>query len=85
MRTTRGSLAGPQLGSLPDLSDPGEWRLCAEGGQLMASISGGAWGPLVIGAPTPPSVTGSRAGNAALASLLTALATQGLVIDNTTP
>lgn len=31
-----------------------------------------------------PSVTGSRGGNAALASLLTALATLGLVTDNTT-
>jgi len=31
-----------------------------------------------------PSVTGSRGGNAALASLITALATLGLVTDNTT-
>lgn len=31
-----------------------------------------------------PTVTGSRAGNAALASLLTALASLGLIIDNTT-
>ena len=29
-------------------------------------------------------VTGSRGGNAAVASLLTALATQGLIIDSTT-
>lgn len=33
---------------------------------------------------TPITVTGSRGGNAALASLLTALETQGLVLDNTT-
>ncbi len=34
---------------------------------------------------TPPSVTGSRGGNVALASLLTALAAENLIIDNTTP
>jgi len=33
---------------------------------------------------TPPAVTGSRGGNAALASLLTTLATLGLITDNTT-
>ena len=33
----------------------------------------------------PPVVTGSRGGNAALASLLTALAAQGYVKDETTP
>ena len=31
-----------------------------------------------------PAVTGSRGGNAALASLITALATLGLITDNTT-
>ena len=35
-------------------------------------------------AVTKPIVTGSRAGNAALASLLTALATLGLITDSTT-
>lgn len=33
---------------------------------------------------SPPSVTGSRGGNAALASLLTVLASLGLITDNTT-
>jgi len=33
---------------------------------------------------TRPTITGSRAGNAALASFLTALATMGLIIDSTT-
>lgn len=33
---------------------------------------------------SPPSVTGSRGGNAALASLLTALAGLGLITNNTT-
>jgi hypothetical protein len=39
------------------------------------------------GAPSvaQPVVTGSRGGNAALGSLLTALATLGLIVDNTTP
>jgi hypothetical protein len=31
-----------------------------------------------------PSITGSRGGNAALASLITQLAAQGILIDNTT-
>jgi hypothetical protein len=31
-----------------------------------------------------PTITGSRAGNAALASLLTALASYGLITDSTT-
>ena len=35
--------------------------------------------------PTPQVVTGSRAGNAALASLLAALAANGFIVDNTTP
>lgn len=34
---------------------------------------------------TQPTVTGSRGGNAALASLLTALADYGLVVDSSTP
>lgn len=39
----------------------------------------------LVEAPDPiPSVTGSRGGNAALASLLTALANQGLIANNTT-
>lgn len=33
----------------------------------------------------PPEVTGSRGGNAALASLLTSLAAQGYIKDSTTP
>lgn len=42
----------------------------------------GAWGATP---PTSkPSVTGSRGGNAALASLITALASYGLIIDSTT-
>ena len=39
-------------------------------------------GTLSVG--TVPSITGSRGGNAALASLLSALAAMGMIIDNTT-
>lgn len=40
---------------------------------------------LKLDAPaSPPSVTGSRGGNAALASLLTVLASLGLITDSTT-
>ena len=35
--------------------------------------------------PTPQVVTGSRGGNAALASLLTGLAASGFIVDHTTP
>lgn len=50
--------------------------------QLYLSDGFGAFGS----APpaTKPSVTGSRGGNAALASLITALASYGLITDNTT-
>jgi hypothetical protein len=41
----------------------------------------GFWGATPIARPT---VTGSRAGNAALASLLTQLAAEGLIVDSTT-
>jgi len=33
----------------------------------------------------PPEITGSRGGNAALASLLTQLAAQGYIVDKTVP
>lgn len=44
------------------------------------SVLGDHAGPM----PNPPTITGSRAGNAALASLLTALHDRGHIIDNTT-
>ena len=50
--------------------------------QMYLSDGFGVWGAT---APTSkPSVTGSRGGNAALASLITALASYGLITDNTT-
>lgn len=43
-------------------------------------------GNIVTYAPdTAPTITGSRGGNAALASLLTALAAAGIIVDGTTP
>lgn len=49
--------------------------------ELNYPLSFGSGTPAVSGVPT---VSGSKAGNAALASLLTALATFGLVVDATT-
>jgi hypothetical protein len=50
----------------------------------MTFKSDGAVGFFGAGGVTRPTVTGSRGANAALASLLTALAQLGLVTDNTT-
>jgi hypothetical protein len=57
----------------------------AVGGKYSFRINDG--GISFWNAPTiqKPSVTGSRASGAALASLLTALAAYGLITDNTTP
>ncbi len=47
----------------------------------------GAWGsahPFGVTGISPQTVTGSRGGNAALTSLLTALANLGLIVNNTT-
>jgi hypothetical protein len=46
--------------------------------------TGSSLGFYNAGAATKPTVTGSRAGNAALASLLTKLALLGLITDSTT-
>jgi hypothetical protein len=66
----------------------GQVRLCANGGTAVVAASGQP-GATTLGffAATPvgkPAIAGSRAGNAALASLLTNLATLGLVTDSTT-
>jgi hypothetical protein len=48
----------------------------------------GVWGsahPFGVTGVSPQTVIGSRGGNAALTSLLTALSTLGLIVDNTTP
>ena len=50
--------------------------------QLYLSDGFGAWDATPPSAK--PSVTGSRGGNAALASLITALASYGLITNNTT-
>jgi hypothetical protein len=51
------------------------------GSRAGLTISGG----IITALADAPSVTGSRGGNAALASLLTQLAGEGLIVDNTTP
>lgn len=40
---------------------------------------------ILSAAGTPPTVTGSRGGNVALANLLTVLAAAGVIVDGTTP
>ena len=51
-----------------------------------AATGAGTWSApsAALTSGTPPSITGSRGGNAAIASLLTALASMGILIDNTT-
>lgn len=51
---------------------------------LIVQKSGGTLGFLGTGGVTKQTITGSRGGNAALASLLTALAAHGLITDSTT-
>jgi hypothetical protein len=54
---------------------------------ISASGAGGFTGGFGINGVSPiakPTVTGSRGGNAALASLLTALASYGFITDSTT-
>lgn len=64
--------------------------LWVDAGEVAVADGDGITFPLgagFMGAPASPriSVTGSRGGNAALASFLTAMATFGLITDNTTP
>ena len=51
---------------------------------LIVQKSGGTLGFMGTGGTTRQTITGSRGGNAALASLLTALASHGLITDSTT-
>ena len=55
------------------------------GNELPAPVVPPAVPPAAGPAPAPPIITGSRGDNAALTSLLAALAARGLVIDETTP
>jgi hypothetical protein len=48
------------------------------------SLQGGSFGAFATPPTTQPTITGSRAGNAAVASLLTGLAALGWLIDSTT-
>jgi hypothetical protein len=53
-------------------------------GAFTTLIASGRFGVNGVGAVSKPTITGSRGGNAALASLLTALASYGLITDSTT-
>jgi len=53
-----------------------------EGLRIRGAGSAAALGFFGVAPATRPDVTGSRGGNAALASLLTALATLGLITDS---
>jgi hypothetical protein len=77
----------------PDFSQPVRWaqlhgaQFPAQGAAVLVAFDDQAQPHAVwwdAGAYAKPSVTGSRGGNAALASLLTALAAAGLITDNTT-
>jgi hypothetical protein len=91
--TQSGITARSATGSIFDLTAPiqpdGLVRLCANGGTAGVAVSG-APGAVKLGfyGATPAlkqTVSGSRGGNAALASLLSALSGQlGLVTDSTT-
>lgn len=71
-------------GSAPTGSEPS--IVIASDGSLTLQGSQGSGITFSSGsAVTPISVTGSRGGNAALASLLTALDSVGLITDSTTP
>lgn len=68
--------------TVPTTNPSGGGILYVDGGSAKARTPGGN---VVTFAPnTAPSVTGSRGGNAALASLLTTLAAAGIIEDNTT-
>jgi hypothetical protein len=57
----------------------------AAGGGIKFQVDGTGLGFFGAGTAPQPTVTGSRGGNVALASLLTALANLGLLVDSTSP
>lgn len=62
----------------PDVGDEGIMIIDENGQPWLVG-----WEPAA--GSTPPSVTGSRGGNAAVTDLLTKLDDQGIITDNTTP
>lgn len=62
---------------------PGNFRQV--GGSALFGAAGSKLGFYGSAGITKPTVTGSRGGNATLASLLTLLASMGLIVDGTTP
>jgi hypothetical protein len=92
-----GTIPGVMVGSGPGhasglVPDPGATAgtsrfLCENGTWANPSTTGGGGGLSpsdVLRAATPPAVTGSRQGNAALGSLLRSLTSLGLLVDHST-
>lgn len=71
-----------EYGQIVTLSGPVETKFIA-GGQARAYIPGVTDQPAVV-VVVPPAVVGAKAGNLALASLLTTLATAKIITDSTT-
>lgn len=69
-----------EYGTIVTLAAPVEAKFIA-GGHARAYVPGVTDRPAVVAGPV---VTGAKAGNLALASLLTTLAAAGLVTDSTT-
>lgn len=64
-----------ELAIATDSGNKGKLLVCPETGNAFVSPVAGS---------SPTSITGSRGGNAALATLLTELASLGIIVDNTT-
>lgn len=82
-----GGYAFVRAGAGTIASDNGEAQLRNAAGSALLSVGGANNGISFFGGvpEAQATVTGSRGGNAALASLLTALADYGLIVDGTTP
>lgn len=70
--------------SIPDDPQSGRLHLNDELSKLERSITSSTAKLNQMAPLTPPTVTGSRGGNAALASLLTTLAAAGIIVDAST-
>lgn len=68
--------------TVPTTNPTGGFILYGDSGSAKVRTPGG--NTVTVAQNTAPSVTGSRGGNAALASLLTTLAAAGIIADNTT-
>jgi len=68
----------------PDFNAASEFRVNANSSGVTFRVDNASIGFFQLGVATQQTVTGSRGGNAALASLLTGLAAYGLVVDSST-